>query len=287
MARTLTSNTEYNRAERDLLCRLVFLFVFGSLLYDYYAHTMLHQLQRPVLRYPYVDLTYWLMHLLQLPELITGHIVVAGIVDSVLIITALLGVIAPAWRWNMILFLLLYLLYFIAFNSFGTHHTSHKVGILVIAIPFVVKDIRSFNYLWQALRYFGLFVFSSAFLWKLLRFGWLQPDQGLLIMRKNLAAFLYYQKHSVAAGLYRFVLSHPFIANGLYIAGMLLEGIFLVGFFTKRYDRVLFFASFVLVLGFSFTADANFTELLMLSLTLVNFHPLFRYLGVKRSAGAS
>lgn len=271
MAPIITSNPEYNRKDRDQLCRIVFLFVFGSLLYSYYSHTMLHQLQQPALIYPYVDLTYWLLHLLAVPEWITGNTIVARLLDHLLLVSALLGILLPAKRLNMVLFLLLYFLYFIIYNTYGMHHTSNKVGILVIAIPFLVKDIRSFNLLWQALRYFLLFVFSCAFLWKFLRWSWLQPDQGLLIMKKNLADYLYFNPETWLAYLSRWFLQHPTLVNGLFIAGVVLEGVFIIGFFTRKYDHWLLLMGILLLLGFWFMAHAVFFEMLILFLPLVRF----------------
>ena len=60
-----------------------------------------------------------------------------------------------------------------------------------------------------------------------------------------------------------------------FIAGTILEGLFIVGFFTRKYDKYLLIFSIFLPLGFWFTADAYFFEFLILSLTLVNFHALY------------
>lgn len=277
MGTILTS--DYTSWEKKLLCRITFACIFGSLVYSLVSHTLVHQLREPVLRFPYVDLTYWILHLLQVPEFITGHYIVACIFDGALFTFCVLSFLYPGKRLFIGLFTLLYFIYFIIYNTYGAHHTAHKIGILLMPIPFLAASGRSFNYLWQSLRYFLLFVFSSAFIWKLGRLSWLHEDQGILIMKKNLAAYLYFNPSTTLAGLYRWFLQHPAIVNSLFIAGFILEGLFIIGFFTKKYDYYLLIAAILLITGFWFMADALFVELLIVGLTLVNFRRfyLFQY----------
>jgi hypothetical protein len=77
------------------------------------------------------------------------------------------------------------------------------------------------------------------------------------------------------AGLYRWLLQQPAMVNGAYIAGMIIEGLFIIGFFTRKYDKLLLIFSILLPFGFWLTADAYFFEFLILSLTLVNFHTIY------------
>jgi hypothetical protein len=207
------------------------------------------------------------MHGLGIPELVTGNYVVAWTVDLLLFGTCIGVLIAPRSRVLVALFMVLYFIYFIAFNTYGTHHTGHKIGVLLIPVPFLVKDILSFNYLWQGLRYVLLFAYSSAFLWKLFRLTWLHSGQGILILKKNLAAYLYYHPNS----LYHWLLAHPALVNSLFIAGFLLEGFFIIGFFTRKYDKYLLVAAVLLAFGFWLMAEAFFIELLILTLTFVKW----------------
>ena len=97
----------------------------------------------------------------------------------------------------------------------------------------------------------------------------------MLILKKNQAAYLYLEPDTMLAGLYRWLLLQPALVNGAYIAGVIIEGLFIIGFFTRKYDKYLLILSILLPAGFWFTADAYFFELLILSLTLVNFHALY------------
>lgn len=275
MGKAITHIVFYTPWEKKRIARVVFALTFASLVLSFFSNTLLHQLRQPVLKYPYVDLTYWVMHYLQIPELITGNFWLACLFDLALFAFCILCFMYPEKRWCIWSFIALYFVYFITFNTFGGHHTNHKIGFLLIAIPFTVSNYKSFNFLWQGLRYFLLFAYVDAFLWKFVRMAWLHADQGMLIMKKNQAAYLYFESDTVQAGLYRWLLLHPALVSGTYIAGVIMEGLFLIGFFTRKYDKFLLILSILLPLGFWFTADAYFFELLILSITLVNFHKLF------------
>jgi hypothetical protein len=261
--------------QKKRMARIVFAAAFLSLVWSYFANTLVFQLNYPTIKYPYVDITYWFMHYLQIPEFITSHFLISGLFDLALFASCIFSFLYPEKRWCVWSFLVLYFIYFITFNTFGGLHTNHKIGFLLIAIPFTVADYKSFNFLWQGLRYFLLFAYADAFLWKLFRLSWLHPDQGMLILKKNQAAFLYFEPHTWLAAFYRWVLQHPALVNGAYLAGFIMEGIFIIGFFTRKYDRLLLILSILLPIGFWLTADAYFFEFLIFSLTLINFHKVF------------
>lgn len=253
--------------QRTLLCRLVFAFIFFFLLYYQYSNTMAHQLQSPVLIFPYVDITYWIFHLLKIPDFITHNYFAASCFDSLLFITCILSFLFPGRRIFITSFFILYFTYYIIFNSYSTQHTHSKAGMLLATIPFMVPD-KMFYYLWEATRYFTLFIYTDAFLWKLLRFSIFKKDHGSLVIKKNFAGFLYYNSNSYLANSFKWLLEHPVIIQTIFLAGFMLEGCFIIGFFTKRFDKYLFVISILLPVGFLYLSDAFFFELLVLSFTL-------------------
>ncbi|OQP62530.1 hypothetical protein A3860_27955 [Niastella vici] len=275
MGKTVTHINFYTPLQRTRIARIVFGLALVSLLLSFFSHTLLHQLQQPVLKFPYVDTTYWVMHYLQLPEFITGHFGVAVLFDLALFASCLLSFLYPLKRLFIWSFIVLYFVYFITFNTFGCHHTNHKIGFLLIAIPFTVADYKSFNFLWQGLRYFMCFAFADAFLWKFFRLSWLYNSEGMLILKMNQTAFLYLERHTGTAAFYRWLLQYPGLLQGIYITGMIMEGLFIIGFFTRKYDRFLLLLSLVLPIGFWLIADTWFFELLILSLTFINFNRLY------------
>jgi hypothetical protein len=255
---------------RDLLCRISFLLILISLLYSFFSHTLLSQLKSPVLIFPSTDLTYWVFHILKIPEFIVGHSVIALLFDIMLFTSCVACLYYPSRRFWIKLFFIFYFIYFIIFNSYGNHHTHSKIGVLLLPIPFMMADNTGFYLLWKGLRYYTCFIFASAFLWKLFRGSWLIANQGMLIMKRNMAPYLYYNPNSLLAEIYYFFFRHPWMADTIMKTGFLMEGLFLVGFFTFRFDKYLFILSILLPIGFLFVADALFFELAFLSIVFYN-----------------
>jgi len=258
----------FSKKEVSFLCRLVFSVILLDLIFAIFSNTLIHQLQSPVLKFAYLDPTFWVMHLLKIPEFISSHFYVALFWDTMLFATCISVIIFPGKKWLILVFIVFYFVYYVIFNSYGTHHTHSLVPFLITPVAFLFSK-KSFSFVWRGLRYFLLFAYSAAFLWKFFRYSWLQNNQGVLILKKNLAAYLYFDSHSLLAKNYWWSLNHPFFLQVIFLSGFILEGVFIIGFFTTKYDRILFFVSLLLPFGFWFMADAVFYEMAILSLTLL------------------
>lgn len=263
---------EFSLRYITILCRIVFAIILIDLTLAGFSSVLAHQLQSPVLKFPYVDPTFWAMHLMHIPEFMTSHFYVSWALDILLFGTCIGALIFPEKKWIIALFIMSYFVYYIIFNSFGAHHTHSRIPILMAPVPFLFSK-KSFSYAWEALRYFTIFSYSAAFLWKFFRFSWLNDNQGILILKKNLAPYLYFNPDTFLAEVYVWFLNNPAWLNFIFFTGFILEGIFIIGFFTKKYDRYLFYISLLLPVGFWFLADALFFEQIVLSLTLLHISP--------------
>jgi hypothetical protein len=107
-------------------------------------------------------------------------------------------------------------------------------------------------------------------LWKLFRATFTHGLQGSLIIKLNLAPYLFFHPQTIQSEMYRWFLRHDQTTAWLFGLGMVLEGSFLVGFFTRRFDRWLCLFSILLPVGFIFFADAFFFEVCILSLSFVS-----------------
>ena len=265
-----TTKSEFYLMDQPVhfLCRLVFVFILLDLIMSGFSNTLIHQLRSPVLIFLYVDPTFWIMHLLHIPGFISSHPVIAWSLDIALFASCMGIIMYPGKKLLVGIFLLLYFVYYIIFNSFGAHHTHSLIPVLVAPVPFLFSK-RSFLFCWEGLRYFLLFSYSAAFFWKLFRLSWLYKEQGVLVMKENLTPYLYFNPYSFLSEIYFYFLDHPGFTQFFLISGFVLEGTFIIGFFTKKYDRYLFIISLLLPFGFWFFADAVFVEQLILSLTLL------------------
>ncbi|MEO6894402.1 MAG: hypothetical protein ABI136_05150 [Ginsengibacter sp.] len=266
----------FSEKQTDFLCRLVFLIILVDLLFSAFSNTLIHQLQSPVLKFAYLDPAFWVMHLLRIPETITTNFFLSCFWDIMLFVSSIGVFIYPRKKWLIAVFIFFYFVYYIIFNSFGAHHTHSLIPFLIMPIAFLFSK-KSFSFAWQGLRYFLLFSYSAAFFWKFFRFSWLQSDQGILIIKKNLTPYLFFNPHTFLANMYFWFLQNPGIVYTIYLAGFILEGFFIVGFFTKKFDRYLFIISLLLPFGFWFMADALFYEMAILSLTLLPVLTIARF----------
>ena len=221
---------------KETLQRLAFAGVLLSLLYRWWAHSLVSQMEMPVLVYPYVDLTYWGLHFSGLIHWISNNYAVAIGFDVLLIGTALGSFVFTRYRIFPILFTLLYVVYFVSYNSYGAHHTHCMVGVLLIGVPFWFRHQKTYELLWEGLRYFALWVYASAFLWKLLRGSWFNFEQGAAVFMNENATHIALNPDAWMTGVYAFFITHPllsFLANFVVVS---IEGLFIIGFFTKKYD---------------------------------------------------
>jgi len=271
------SNEEiFDQREINFLCRIVFSVILIDLVFAAFSNTLIHQLQGPVLKFPYVDPTFLLMHILKIPQWVASNLLVAWFWDIALFATCIGVILFPAKKWLVSIFIFFYIVYYIIFNSYGAHHTHSLAAFLITPVVFLFSK-KNFSLAWQGLRYFLLFAYSAAFLWKFFRFSWLQGEQGILILKRNLTAYLYFNSGTFLSRIYWWFLDHPFLIKVIFLAGFVMEGLFLIGFLTHKFDKGLFIISLLLPVGFWFLSDAVFYEMMVLSLTLLPAEIIKKY----------
>jgi hypothetical protein len=253
---------------RNFICRIVFSCIFLLLCYDFFSHALLSQLHSPALVYPYVDITYLLFNLSGLQSAVGEHFAVSLCYTILLFAFCVAAIAWPFKRLYIILFSLFYLIYFLSYSNYGAHHVHSKIGILFICIPFAFTG-KNYLLLWEGLRYYTLFMYADGFLWKLFRGSWLFDKQGILIIKSNITPLLFSHPEYKLKSFYEYIFLHPGWADILFKTGFILEGVFIVGFFTRRYDLHLVIISILLAIGFFFMADAFAFELLILNFTLI------------------
>jgi hypothetical protein len=261
-----------NLLDREKTARYVSVFLFASWCYSAFSGTLVHQLEKPVWPWLYADPSYWTLFFTGIPNRITQNLSLAYTFDSAILFSIMALFLVPDRVWMARILWCLFGIYVITLNAYGMHHASNKAGLWWMITPFCFRDLKRVTWVWQALRYYALFIFVAAAGWKISRGAWLHPNQGILIVQKNLIQYVFEFPNQPLAKLYQWVFAHPAVANALYLIGVLLEGSFMVGYFTKKWDRVLIGFAWILCIGFWWMADAFIFELLVLFLTLLPAH---------------
>jgi hypothetical protein len=154
------------------------------------------------------------------------------------------------------------------YTLYPTNSIEAHIAWLLFPIAFVASNPKTFRLLIEGLRYFFLFFFVSAGIWKIVNGAIFNTEQmsGVLLhqhadMLSNSPEF--WQSHFIL-----WIIDHKMIGYSLYLLATLLELIFVVGFFTKKYDNLLIVAFLVFLVFDHLVMRIPYYEVLPFLLTL-------------------
>lgn len=264
-------------------------FVFAAalviLLVRFFSHALLPQLGTHVpILFTEKEAFYKLYYSTGITQYIVSHYIIAAAFDVCLFFSGFLFILLRE-RVLAIVFWLLTLIYFLSFNIITGHHYHGLAGILIIVLPFFSKEEKRFTLLWQGARYYLLYIFASAALWKIVRGSAFNVEQLSSILKAQQLDLLLRNPDSIRATISAYLIANTTIAHYVLLLNVAVQLFFAVGFFTKRFDTMLLLLSIVFVVTNYFVMSIVSTELLILSLTLLNWdkvqHLWQRYLPVK------
>ena len=145
--------------------------------------------------------------------------------------------------------LLINWLYVQCYTLYPTNSIEAHISWLLFPVVFVPKNIKTFALLFDGLRYFFLFFFASAGIWKFVQAGIFSSHQMSNILLMQHKELLVTTPQHWYALFITWLINHTWISYGLYLIATLIELSFIVGFFTKKYDKFLLIA-FMLFLVF-------------------------------------
>ena len=202
----------------------------------------LYQLQ-PAFIYHRFDAFTWLFTLTGLPQHLRQNTTACMIADALYYATPALVFWASTQskRWmniSAIAMLVINWCYLQCYPLYGITSIEGYTGWLLMPLLFVVRSPRLFDLLLQGGRYFFLFFFASAGIWKLVQGGLLYPDQMSGVLLYQHKELFTQQPYGLHAKLLWEVTNSGW-GYFLYLAATLAEMVFVIGFFTKRFDRWL------------------------------------------------
>jgi len=250
--------------KKKVVGRLVFFFFFLSLSFRLFLHATPSHWLEPVLFKIDFDFTYWLFMLSGLPDIIIQNKIGSILFDIFLLLTAFLCIILPDKNLICILFGCLFFIYALSYNTYIVHH-AHPLTIMTLAsTPFFFRNDRVWNFLWEGFRYYVCYIYTMSFFWKsFIGKSLLFWNMGINSFEQNLVEYIFYYPDTMISSFYKFLIVHPFILNVGAITIFLLEGFMVVGFFTKKLDRVLFFIPILIHVATYFFSDVFFMEMLV------------------------
>ena len=256
---------------RDRAARWTFGFAFFLFVYRLLTHSLVHQMHQPVLYETDFDYTYWLFHATGIPKLLADNSAAAWIFDILLGCSTLYCWITSARRqWMVLVCAICWTLYGLTYNSYSCHHNVAIIGVMVLPYAFLTTKEKNFRLVWEGFRYFYLYIFADAFVNKaLIKHNLFFFPNGAEFIKTNQSLFMVQHPDSLFTQLYAFVITHPMLAYAGFLTMILLQGCMLIGFFTRKYDRWLFWIPILFHTVNLLFIDVFFYELLILNLTLL------------------
>ena len=245
-------STHHTR-DRNRLTAIYFLFYYILLLSFQHDDRLLSQYQ-PIFLSQNRDLTELALIATGFPRWMMAHPVSFTIADAL----AFLLPIPLLWqglrnkRFSILpgtVFVIFLCLYLLLGDIFWQLHHEPFIVFILLALTWTTKRPERFYFLLKGCRYYFLYIFVSAALWKIARGAVFNPQEMSRILLFHHTDMLTGPCSSPACRIYHWLIGHPFLSYGLYLAGTILEGSFIVGFFTRRWDRLLIGLAIVFVMA--------------------------------------
>lgn len=154
------------------------------------------------------------------------------------------------------------------YTLYPTNSTEGHVGWLLIPVLLMMKDLKSFYFVFHGLRYFFLYFFASAGLWKLFEGGFFNLSQmSNLLLFQHKEQLVSSPDHWYTGFIY-WLAQQQILSYILFVMAIIMELAFIVGFFTRRYDRWLIRICLIFIVADTFLMKINYFEILPFLLTL-------------------
>ena len=251
--------------ERVVLCRLVFSFILLCLVFRFLLNATPSHLLQPPLFNLNLDLTYWLYQYFKIPQLVVYNHIGAIIFDLFLFVLCIMALFFPSKKIIIIFFSVTFLVYAITYNTYIVHHAHPLTVLTLITVPFWFTKFKNWKLMWEGMRYYVCYVYTMSFIWKaVISNSFFYRNQGVGSAKLNLAEYIYHHPGTFMTSVYTFFIAHPYLLNIGNTFIFLLEGLMVVGFFTKKYDRILMILPVIIHLSTYIFADVFFIEMLVL-----------------------
>lgn len=187
-----------------------------------------------------VDPLAWLPFMAGIPQWLTGHAwagILADLLIALGILAACINPMRSGWAKTMMAACLLWYLTLTAYLG----HRNFQSGIFLAWFPYLFSQQDSKQMAWDALRYFVLFFYFSAGIFKILEGQWLQPNHMSDILKAQFIPYYLEGQSGIKVTVNQFLAEKPGLNNWLFNLSVLVELLPAIGFFTHRFDRFIGF----------------------------------------------
>ena len=262
-----------NELHRKNIVALYCIIFYALLLFKWWGGLFLYQLE-PVIYQTRFDFFTWQFMQTGLHTWLLNHrgglYLLDALFYSMPLMYWLLYRKSPLWSTVIaIIMLVINWVYIQCYTLYPTSSIESFIGWLLFPVLFTTTSLRSFYFVLHALRYFFLFLFASAGLWKLVQQGIFNVDQMSGVLLYQHKEFLTSAPDYWLTHFFYWMINHPLVGYLIYVLGTLLELSFLTGFFTRKFDRILLYAFILFLLLDLFLMRIYYWELSPFMITLI------------------
>lgn len=248
----MTIRTNYIRDKNLLL--LIWLLFYYLILFSFLHDNRLLSQYQPLFFNHNRDLTELWLIAAGLPRWMIAHPSSFTIADTLafLLPFPLLLTIGKSRRaapLSGVIFLAYFALYLLMADIFWQVHHEPFIILLLLGLAWTTNRPDRFYQLLTIARYYFLYIFVSAALWKLARGSVFNGSEMSRILLLHHTDLLTDPCTSLTCRVYRWLIDHPAWSYSLYLCGALVEASFIVGFFTRRWDRLLIVLAIAFVIA--------------------------------------
>ncbi|HEY6900729.1 MAG TPA: hypothetical protein VI233_08810 [Puia sp.] len=229
--------------DKKTLLTVYFLFYYALFLSFFIDHRLLSQYQALFFNYNR-DLTELALIASGIPQAMIRHPSSFWMADAIMFLLP----ITVLWSYRRkgrfstfpgVVFTICLSLYFLLSGIFWQLHHEPSILYVLLSLLFWGNRKDRFYQLLAGCRYYFLYLFFSAAVWKLARGAIFNGQEMSRILLLHHTDLLSGPCDSWSCQAYSFLIGHPALSWSLYAAAVLLELAFVAGFFTRRWDRVL------------------------------------------------
>jgi len=140
------------------------------------------------------------------------------------------------------------LVYALLLSSFTPLSVLGFAGWILLPLVFIFRYERGFYFSLNSMRYIFLLILISTGLWKIRAGGIFNPEEMSGILLKQHAAYLVHAPGDWFTNCINYLVIHQNLSYLLYLMVTIAELSFIIGFFTKRFDKVLILVFLLFVL---------------------------------------
>jgi hypothetical protein len=262
--------------ERKSFAIYFYSFFIVFMVIRYFDELFLHQLISNPIRSPRVDLVVWITHFIGIPNLISNQFVSLSF-DFVLILLPIIILyrVFKNKKINKLSALLcgLFGLYILLIYCFPTLSIRKYFGLVLIPIAFIFQSKKRYYYYLELMRYYILFVFTSASLWKILRgVAWDPRHMHLTLKAQHIDNFVNWPDHYITK-LIASIIAHPSYCTTLFLLAVVSQLLFFTGFITKKYDKLLAILMLIFILSDYLVMRIEYWEFIVFLPLLLGKYP--------------